>query len=250
MALKQWTGQRSISSTRKKQPTGRVAATPWWMLRGCLAAVLFRIMSRQLRETEIQDKWVFAFVDGCSYAAQPGLGAVAGLPLPRQLIVLEGGSGPTGSRGWIESPQCPRVSQSVTEGLVLHRHLGIAQPWPAQVKVTVPLLGGQPKKKGFILTCHAILREKTSSEHAELWFWVAGTKAEESSKMRQLSWRTQQGCVGWVLKCSPTLQKPLPVPWLCRSNVWWSREDHSPSTAISLCVIKIFTRSESSLLFQ
>lgn len=179
---------------------------------GCLAAVLFRIMSRQLRETEIQDKLMFTFMDYCSYCStarrsQQGLGAVAVLSPPQAADNTDNDNfGLTGSHGW--NP----LSLRVIECLVLCRYLGNVQPWHAQEKVTVPLHGGQSKKNRFILTHNPILPEKNTSEHAELWFWVVGTKEDESSKMRQLSWRTQQGCVGWVLKCSPTLQKSLTVP--------------------------------------
>lgn len=87
-------------------------------------------------------------------------------------------------------------TESLTERLLLCRYLGVVQPWHAQVKATVPLLGGQFKKNQLILMRNAILQEENTSEHAELCFRVAGTKGDESSKMRQLSWGTQHGCVG------------------------------------------------------
>lgn len=75
-------GQRSISSPERSNPLGERQTRPDGCLGGGLAGALFRIMSRQLRETEIQDKLMFTFMDYCFYCSkarrpQPGLGAAA-----------------------------------------------------------------------------------------------------------------------------------------------------------------------------
>lgn len=135
------------------------------------------------------------------------------------------------------------------ECLVPYRYLDMNQHWHA-LKATVPLLGCHPKRKRFILTLNSVLGKEKTLVHTKLWFQVTWTKEDESYKMRQLSWRTQQGCVWWELKSSPVLQKPLVVPCLCEQCMVVQRGSQLQPLLLSLGVIKILGRSESSFLFQ
>lgn len=206
---------------------------PWWMLRGWLTGVLFRITCTQPRETEIQAKLMFTFMGYCCFLLQQS----------QEISARSGGCGsavpsPSSQRCWmvILAPLEAMTEQNsisltrtenLLECLILYRYLDMIQPWHAKVKATVHLFRCQSKKKRFILTCNSILWEENTSVHAELWFQVTWTKEDDSYKMRQLSWRTQQGCIGWELKSSPTLQKSLIVPLTLCGNVWSCREDHS-----------------------
>lgn len=70
-------------------------------------------------------------------------------------------------------------------------------------------LGGSPRKKHILTRKPTLLEENTSVRACFDSRWLNKGRWK---LQRQLSWRTQQGCVGWELKKSSTLWKWLIVP--------------------------------------